>query len=94
MDCYVALGTFSVNLAPVQPPDREGAHLGVVVCKDPGKHGVLHEVAVGPSRQGVQVHEVLKVADLSPLPGRENKESWLSCRAASQKNGPISYLVC
>lgn len=61
------------------------AHLGLVVCKDPRKHWVLHEVAVCPSRQRIQVHEVLKVADLSPLPGHEKKEDGLSGWAASHK---------
>lgn len=61
------------------------AHLGMVVCKDPRKHWVLHEVAVRPSRQRIQVHEVLKVADLSPLPGHEKRDEGLSCWDASHK---------
>ena len=41
--------------------------LWVIVLNDPREHGVLHEVIVWPACEGVQAHEVLEVADFSPL---------------------------
>ena len=43
-------------------------YLGGVVGQDPGEHWILHVVIVGPPSQGVEVHEVLEVADVSFLP--------------------------
>ena len=42
--------------------------LRVVVDDDPGVHVVLVQVVVGAARDGVQVHQVVKVRDLPPLP--------------------------
>lgn len=39
-----------------------------VVGQDPGKDGVLHQIVVASSSQGVQGHEVLEVVDLTPDP--------------------------
>lgn len=41
-----------------------------VVLQHPGHHGVLVQVAPGAARQGVEAHEVLKVAQLVPVGGR------------------------
>lgn len=51
-------------------------HLGVVVCENPGEDGVLHEVIVGSAGQGVQVHQILEVADFTSL-RKHNKEKHL-----------------
>ena len=40
----------------------------VVVGEDPGKDGVLVEVVVGAAGDRVEVHEVLEVGELAPLP--------------------------
>ena len=42
--------------------------LAVVVGDDPGEHGVLVEIVVGPPRYRVQEHQILKVGYLTPLP--------------------------
>lgn len=42
-------------------------YLGVVVREDPREDRVLHEVVVGSARQGVQVHQILEVADFTSL---------------------------
>lgn len=42
-------------------------YLRVIVCEDPGEDGVLHQVIVGSSSQGVQVHQILEVADFTSL---------------------------
>lgn len=49
------------------------AHLGMIVSKNPREYWILHEIIVGTPSQGVQVHKVVKVADLSPLSHHENK---------------------
>ncbi len=40
----------------------------LIVGDDPGEDRVLVEVVVGPPRNGVEEHEVLKVGDLASLP--------------------------
>jgi hypothetical protein len=56
----------------------------LIVGDDPGEHGVLIEVVVGPARDRVQEHEVFEVRDLASLPfGRHVRGSGVS------KNSPI-----
>ena len=40
-----------------------------VVGEDPGKHGVLREVVERAPGDGVELHEIVEVAQLPPLPG-------------------------
>ena len=52
--------------------------MGMVVGQDEGEDGVLHEIVESPPSQLVQLHQVLKVGDLSLLPavggrGREER---------------------
>lgn len=47
--------------------DKIFRHLWVVIGQDPGEHRILHQVVVGASGQGVQMHQVLEVTDLSSL---------------------------
>jgi hypothetical protein len=48
---------------------RAEVQLGtLIVGDDPGEHRVLIEVVVGPPRDRVQKHEILKVRDLASLP--------------------------
>ena len=60
----------SANLGevPVHAGVSEVKLIGVIVCQYPWKHGVLVQVNVGPSCNGVEVHEVVEVGDLSSLP--------------------------
>ena len=45
----------------------------VVVGEDEGEHRILHEVVEGSPSQLVQLHQVLKVGDLSLLPAEERR---------------------
>ena len=53
-------------------PERRGVvevkNVGGVVGQNPGKDGVLVEVVVRTTGDRVEVHEVVEVRDLSPLP--------------------------
>ncbi len=59
---------------------RAEVQLGtLIVGDDPGEDRVLIEVVVGPPRDRVQEHEILKVRDLASLPfGRHVRGS--GCR--------------
>lgn len=48
--------------------DHVNTYLRAVVGQDPGKHWILHVVIVGPPSHGVEVHEILKIADVPFLP--------------------------
>ena len=48
---------------------KEGTYFTGVVGQYPWEYGVLHEVIVGASGQLVEVHEILKVSDLTILQG-------------------------
>jgi hypothetical protein len=59
----------------------------LIVGDDPGEDRVLIEIVVGPPRDRVQEHEVLKVRDLASLPfGRHVRGS--GCRKR-KKNSPL-----
>lgn len=48
-------------------------YLRVVVSEDPWEDGVLHKVIVGSTRQGVQMHQILEVADFTSLPSLRHR---------------------
>ena len=55
------------------------AYIALIVSQDPWEDGVLHEVVVRPTGQGVQLHEVLEVGHLSVLVERRTRggeEGW------------------